>query len=117
MKDNEIKVGDVLRVREWDDMLEEFGENLGDIDTPNAAFVVNMRPLCGSVFTISKIYTEFDDDEFYYRSEEGVEDRMGSHHWYITAGMLEPFCSDEEIEVPEDEFENDLILYMKEGIA
>lgn len=50
------KVGDKVRVRQWDDMVEEFGlvfEN--NIDIPNCTFVNIMKKHCGSVVTISNI--------------------------------------------------------------
>lgn len=81
MKDKDIHVGDVLRIRQWDDMEAEFGTFLGErILTPNYNFLSKMAYLCGKLFTVSGVY-----NDVCYQSEENVE---GS--WKITAEMLEP---------------------------
>ena len=47
-------VGDVLRVRDFEDMASEFGETNGEIiHSPN--FARGMRPLCGQLFTVRSI--------------------------------------------------------------
>ena len=45
------KVGDKVRVREWDDMLKEFGGNDHAISC-TCLFMDCMKPLCGKVFTV-----------------------------------------------------------------
>ena len=45
------KVGDKVRVREWDDMLKQCGGNDRTISC-TCAFVDCMKPLCGKVFTV-----------------------------------------------------------------
>lgn len=45
------KVGDKVRVREWDDMLKEFGGNDHEISC-TYSFVDCMKQLCGKVFTV-----------------------------------------------------------------
>ena len=45
-------VGDRVIVRQWDDMMEEFGSNpYGDITVhPNKlSFILDMKPYCGSL--------------------------------------------------------------------
>lgn len=120
MKPEDIHVGDRLRIRMWDDMAEEFGIEFDDIRTPDASFTDRMRDLglCGSVFTVSSIYD--DNGTTFYRSMEGVEivENGWQDHWYIAASMLEPYYgNDDLIDLPEEEFESDLISFMKEGIA
>lgn len=47
-----FKVGDLVRVREWDDMAKEFGVNLfGNIEC-RPTFVDNMKCYCGGVYKI-----------------------------------------------------------------
>lgn len=42
-----FKVGELVRIRQWDDMEEEFGvDSVGDIDSC-VSFVTSMKPLCG----------------------------------------------------------------------
>lgn len=53
------RVGETVRFREWEDMLEEFGtDSFGDIDC-QFMFTKEMRPLCGTEFVIECIK---DDD-------------------------------------------------------
>lgn len=53
------KVGDKVKVREWDDMEEEFGmDEYGDIDC-NFSFVKNMKEYCGKEMTVSRVLTDY----------------------------------------------------------
>jgi len=52
------KVGDKVRVRQWDDMVEEFGGGAGSIDTPACSFEEDMRLYCGTIVTIMKTAKE-----------------------------------------------------------
>lgn len=45
------KIGDKVRVREWDDMLKEFGGDDHAISC-TCSFIDCMKPLCGKVFTV-----------------------------------------------------------------
>lgn len=95
MRLEDIHIGDVLQVRDWDDMIAEYGEDPdGDISFLSCScathFVKPMRYLCGKVFTVKSI-------SIYgmLNSVEGVElatnplNPMG-FNWSITAEMLEP---------------------------
>lgn len=73
------KVGDKVRVRQWDDMVEEYGESFGSIDIPHFYFSRNMEKYCGEVVTIEKVYT------CSYRIKEDEE------HWYWTDEMFESY--------------------------
>lgn len=59
MRLEDIRVGDVLRIRDWDDMALEFGEKDGNqgkiILTYLACFITPMKYLCGRTFTVSDI--------------------------------------------------------------
>lgn len=90
MKDEDIHIGDVLRIRQWDDMVDEFGlKPSGDIGC-GGVFVKNMKCLCGKQFTVSSV--EYGN----YRSDERVERIIGQCRkmWRITADMLEPLEED-----------------------
>lgn len=49
MKFEDIHIGDAVRIRQYEDMAQEFG------DPENVGFVYGMRYLCGQVFTVSDI--------------------------------------------------------------
>lgn len=103
MKDGEIHVGDILRVRDWDDMAAEFRLDVdGDIvitprETPGLRiwFVRDMRSLCGQTFTVREI--EDGSVAWSYVSEE-----PDPRDWTIVAQMLEPAGDYEPISAPED---------------
>ena len=52
------KVGDKVRVREWDDMLKECGGNDHTISCA-CIFVDCMKPLCGKVFTVTEVKNDY----------------------------------------------------------
>lgn len=77
------KVGDKVRVRQWDDMVKEFGYMNGDrnyINTPMVAVMPEMKQYCGKVVTICKVYKL---DNAYDVSED-----MYGYYW--TDDMFEP---------------------------
>ena len=82
----EYKVGDELRIREWDDMANEFGLNGSGNIKILPAFTKSMEYLCGEKFTVSRIvgscYFSFEEIE-YTRND-------GNNYWAITEKMLEP---------------------------
>ena len=52
-----FKVGDKVRVREWDDMLKEFGGNKACIFC-EGIFICDMKEFCGKVFRVKRTRTE-----------------------------------------------------------
>lgn len=76
------KVGDKVRVRQWDDMKREFGECLGAIDTPFCLFVSSMKVYCGLVYEIAKVY-----GCYYYELKSNEKPYIKK--WYFTDDMLE----------------------------
>ena len=53
-----FKVGELVRIRQWDDMEKEFGRNsLGTINTQQG-FLRKMKPLCGKYAEITKLDKE-----------------------------------------------------------
>lgn len=91
MRLEDIHVGDVLRIREWDDMVKEFGVDGSFIKVP-FTFTNSMRYLCGQTFTVYSI-SRYSGK---LHSVEGIEERFE-----ISAEMLQPPFS----EAPEDNFE------------
>lgn len=83
---SEFKVGDKLRIRQWEDMKEEFGTDYNGAINCKYDFTEEMKHLCGLPFTVSNI--EFGE----YFSVEGTEDLRYDgmrDRWFISADMLE----------------------------
>ena len=83
------KVGDIVRIREWDDMADEFDVNsVGDIEC-EFTFIKDMRKLCGLEFEI----TEIDEHKVY-----------GHHSSYsISFDMIESVEDRNDLELNDDE--------------
>lgn len=85
MKDTDINIGDKLRVRDWDDMVAEFGLDDGENIPCDASFITEMRGLCGKQFTVKEIHR--GDGYNTYHSEEGIE-KLIDWRYSISADML-----------------------------
>ncbi|HAU85231.1 MAG TPA: hypothetical protein DCW90_06930, partial [Lachnospiraceae bacterium] len=72
------KVGDKVRVRNWDDMVKEFGTDCGYILTPGCYFVGYMKKYCNSIVTIDAI-----NDNIYNIKED-------NNVWQWCDEMFEP---------------------------
>lgn len=103
MRDEDIHIGDTLRIRSYEDMKSEFGsDEYGDIlMTDGVCFIPeHMGYMCGKLFTVSN--AEDDDGYGYeYHSFQGVEE-CDNNCWCIKAWMLEPCDDDIEWEVADD---------------
>lgn len=104
MKLEDIHVGDILKVRGWDDMVSEYGEDShGDIRVGVGIwFAKPMRYLCGRVFTVNSI-SRYGT----LHSAEGIEfeaDPLNpeDYEWAITASMLELYFLD--LTEPEEDY-------------
>ena len=74
------KVGDIVQIRQWDDMVKEFGVNYyGVIRCNNCGFVREMKKYCGQKLRIAAI-NNFDDTYYYLNSV---------HSWTFTSEMFE----------------------------
>ena len=52
------QVGDKVTIRQWDDMVKEFGtDSYGDIPTLPAAIFQNMKQYCGHFYTVESVTT------------------------------------------------------------
>ena len=84
---NKFKVGDKVRIRQWDDMVKEFGLIYGYripfTKTCGTTFVRDMKHLCGRTATITRIDydTEAVDLDF--------DDNSGNTDWYFFIGAIE----------------------------
>lgn len=86
----EFKVGDRVRIRQWEDMEKEFGiDKDGAIECPARYFTKHMRHLCGRTATINDINLrnyDFDLD---------FDNKSGYTQFYYVPNMLEPVLPDE----------------------
>lgn len=105
MRDSDIHVGDVLKVKMWEDMSHEYViDECGNVVIPNEyRFTTAMKHLCGKALTVKEKRVTAKGCMRYY-SIENVEEFDGECAWVITAGMLEPFEDDtDEFDVATDE--------------
>ena len=97
---SKFKVGDIVRVRDWDDMVEEFGL------TPNRNidckfyFTEEMRHLCGQTAKISEI----KDDRLILTDWSGG----GNHDWDFSDDMF-------ELEKSADLFNSGYVCVLRDG--
>jgi len=90
---SKFKVGDRVKVREWDDMVKEFGvDSAGDIRC-RCCFTRSMRKYCGEIKTVISVnggcYILAGCRERYYA-------------WNFTDDMLEAVTNDQKIIVTTD---------------
>lgn len=84
---NKFKVGDRVRIRQWVDMVKEFGlRNSGGIPftkTCGTTFTDDMKHLCGRTATIT--YINYDTEKV----ELDFDDNSGNTNWYFYIGAIE----------------------------
>ena len=90
MRLEDIYIGDTLRIRDWDDMLAEYGSDIFGILVRHS-FSECMRYLCGKIITVKSI----DRTKDRISSKEGYElgsciENPSMIEWAISAEMLEP---------------------------
>lgn len=80
------KVGDKVRVRQWDDMVEEFGtDEAGRINQKTGCrFTEEMKNFCGGVYEICYVL----ERAYLLKDEYGH-----TYYWYFTDDMLEDVVS------------------------
>ena len=66
--ESKFEVGDIVTIRDWFDMLNEYGVHDFRSDCINTifAFTPEMRPFCGKPFRISRIIWDNDSSTFEY---------------------------------------------------
>lgn len=86
------KAGDKVRVRDWDDMVKEFGICGGNITIPGCYFIDYMKKYCNCIVTISELTI---------------------HDKYLVEEDSNGFCWCDEMFEPLDPFDNALDEMMK----
>ena len=92
---SDFSIGQRVRIREWDDMKEEFGlDEREDYILCRPVFAMEMRPLCGATATVES----FGDDEIDIFLKDWENDdgqrisvpELTGRDWHYSADMLEP---------------------------
>ena len=100
-KPDHFEVGDVVRIRAWDDMAEEYGLYYDEhIKTPNMIFTNSMKGLCGTEYVIKRIVqvgnlSEDGYTRIYLDSNVGfiITDHMIEHVEKVEALLSQDFAS------------------------
>lgn len=106
MKDKDIHIGDMVRVRQWEDMKAEGSvTSSGSIkfSGQSVMFINDMKYLCGRTFTVANSAEYPFVTETVYESSEHIECRKSGGRWYLTAVMLEPYDNIEYTVASDDE--------------
>ena len=100
----EFSIGDVVIIRDYNDMVEEYGaDSDGDIFCDGTYFLDEMKYLCGNAFTISDI----DGDQVYFEDIDGFDVDEESLDGYAITKLMLRLASDISIDpVSEDELKN-----------
>lgn len=101
------EVGDYVKIRDWDDMAEEFGCSSSGrlIRIPGFYFVSGMRDYCGGIYSIAdcNLYEDDNGDEIgVYHIHSG---NRYVDEWYFTDYMFEPGIPEEVEPCTEEELE------------
>lgn len=108
MKLEDIRVGDRVRFRQWNDMAEEFRVyDEGNLIDCMFTFTDAMRFLCGMAFTVSEVNYGSERISF----EEKFPD---NRNWHISADMLEPDLPETELSDPFSD--SDFSLFIAGGV-
>ena len=107
MRDEDIHIGDTLRIRSYEDMKSEFGVDknghITPVSSPFVFFSNRMINLCGRDFTVSSIVPDEYGGYCEYRSSENIEEYEDGMVWSILAWMLETCSDSEDCDVASDE--------------
>ena len=74
----QFKVGDLVQIKEWDEMVKEFGTWAEEIINCRLFFSSGMKPFCGKVFKISSI-------------KEDCVKLVGVEKWRFSTDMIKPY--------------------------
>nr|DAF72318.1 MAG TPA: ubiquitin ligase [Caudoviricetes sp.] len=87
-----FKVGDKVKIRQWNNMVEEFGlDAYGNIKTRGHTFSKGMKYLCGKIATI-KDFDKGCGGHLVLEFSDKIEDNCWDYAlWHYTTDMLEPY--------------------------
>lgn len=98
MQEKDINIGDILLVRQWDDMVREFGTDANGYINTRYGFRPDIKYLCGKQFRVMEIL-----NGVFGKLYGGIIlDVSNAEDEYFAPDELEPL-PDEEWEVADDE--------------
>lgn len=98
MQEKDINIGDILLVRQWDDMVREFGTDANGYINTRYGFRPDIKYLCGKQFRVMEIL-----NGVFGKLYGGIIlDVSNAEDEYFAPDELEPL-SDEEWDVADDE--------------
>lgn len=107
-----FNVGDLVIVKEWNDMLTDGGsENrYGHIKFANSSitFTQNMSVYCGRIYRVGGVY----DDYYILKPDKSYEIFPDPLSWWFTDNMLKPYIKNYN-----DEFDTSLLDEMLDGYS
>ena len=107
--DRDFKVGDRVVVRDWDDMIEEYGATEGGSILCLFGFTDTMRHLCGRTATVT------DANEGCIKVD--FDDKSGDTIWSYSSDMFNPIDAPAKSKTPKAKFKVGDYVTLKEGIA
>ena len=95
-----VKEGNIIKIRQWDDMEEEYGlVGIGSINC-ECTFTNNMRSLCGSKIKINeKMVEDFKKYKYFFASD--------SKAYAISTDMIESIKTTDDIVIKDTVFISD----------
>ena len=83
------QLGDMVTVRDWKDMLDEYGYNRTAkvLDTPEISFTPEMRPSCNNLYQIQAAFVN-RDGEYRYRLRSNTNN-YGVSDFHFSAEMFQ----------------------------
>lgn len=99
MSNDKFYIGQEVRIRDWDDMAQEFGVDSRGVIRCTFHFTPSMKVLCGMSFVITEI----------------IESVVRGHKfgWSISTDMIEPMVPELELDEDTTEIDNFLTGYIK----
>lgn len=106
--DRNFKVGDRVVVRDWDDMIEEYGATEGGTIHCRFGFTDTMRHLCGRTATVTDAYKGCIKVDF--------DDKSGDTIWSYSSDMFNPTDIPAQSKTPEAKFKVGDYVTLKEDV-
>lgn len=108
--DRNFKVGDRVVVRDWDDMIEEYGDTEGGTIHCRFGFTDTMRHLCGRTATVTVT------DAYKGCIKVDFDDKSGDTIWSYSSDMFNPTDIPAQSKTPEAKFKVGDYVTLKEDV-